>query len=49
MSTLSVEDDDADGDALELEHHGDSSDGNSGGPLFGYWPQGLRDRCSERQ
>ncbi|HEX8635238.1 MAG TPA: trypsin-like serine protease [Pyrinomonadaceae bacterium] len=38
---ISVEDDDSDGDALELEHHGDSSPGNSGGPLFGHWPDGT--------
>jgi len=37
---ISVEDDDSDGDALEIEHHGDSTDGNSGGPLFGHWPNG---------
>jgi hypothetical protein len=37
---ISVEDDDTDGNALELEHHGDSSPGNSGGPLFGHWPKG---------
>jgi V8-like Glu-specific endopeptidase len=37
---ISVEDDDSDGDALEVEHHGDSTDGNSGGPLFGDWPKG---------
>jgi hypothetical protein len=34
---ISIEDDDADGDALELEHYGDLSVGNSGGPLFGWW------------
>ncbi|HEX2669651.1 MAG TPA: hypothetical protein VHM25_02210, partial [Polyangiaceae bacterium] len=32
---ISVEDDDSDAGALELEHHGDTSPGNSGGPLFG--------------
>jgi hypothetical protein len=37
---ISVEDDDSDGNALEIEHHGDSTDGNSGGPLFGDWPKG---------
>jgi V8-like Glu-specific endopeptidase len=37
---ISIEDDDADGDALELEHYGDTSPGNSGGPLFGHWPIG---------
>ena len=37
---ISIEDDDSDGDALELEHFGDSTSGNSGGPLFGDWPEG---------
>jgi hypothetical protein len=37
---ISVEDDDSDGSALEIEHRGDSTDGNSGGPLFGDWPKG---------
>jgi V8-like Glu-specific endopeptidase len=37
---ISVLDDDSDGDFLEIEHHGDSSDGNSGGPLFSFWPNG---------
>jgi Trypsin-like peptidase domain len=37
---ISVEDDDSDGDALELEHRADCTSGNSGGPLFGYWPDG---------
>lgn len=37
---ISVEDDDTDGSALELEHHADTSPGNSGGPLFGHWPNG---------
>lgn len=30
-------DDDEDGDAMEIEHHGDSSPGESGGPMFGFW------------
>jgi hypothetical protein len=38
---ISIEDDVADGDALELEHHADFSPGNSGGPLFGFWPDGA--------
>ena len=37
---ISVEDDDSDGNALELEHRADTSEGNSGGPLFGHWPKG---------
>lgn len=38
---ISVLDDDADRHALEIEHHGDTSDGNSGGPLYGFWPDGF--------
>lgn len=41
QSGISALDDDADGRALEIEHHGDTSDGNSGGPLFGFWPDGF--------
>ena len=33
-------DDDPDGSFAEIEHMGDASDGNSGGPLFGTWPEG---------
>ncbi|MCK7497824.1 MAG: serine protease [Comamonadaceae bacterium] len=32
---------DADRNALELLHHGDTSDGNSGGPLYSFWPDGF--------
>jgi V8-like Glu-specific endopeptidase len=35
-----VIDDDPDGSFAEIEHMGDASDGNSGGPLFGTWPEG---------
>jgi V8-like Glu-specific endopeptidase len=36
-----VIDDDPDSDGFaEIEHMGDASDGNSGGPLFGTWPDG---------
>lgn len=35
-----VIDDDPDGSFAEIEHMGDASDGNSGGPLFGTWPGG---------
>lgn len=38
---ISVLDDDSDGDALELEHHGDSTPGDSGGPFFSFWPDGF--------
>ena len=34
---ISVLDDDNDGDAKELEHHGDATAGDSGGPFFGFW------------
>jgi V8-like Glu-specific endopeptidase len=32
-----VIDDDSDGSAEEVEHRADSSGGNSGGPVFGFW------------
>lgn len=34
---IPVLDDDNDGDAKELEHHGDATGGDSGGPFFGWW------------
>jgi hypothetical protein len=37
---VAVLDDDEDGDAQQLEHHGDSSPGESGGPMFGFWNDG---------
>jgi V8-like Glu-specific endopeptidase len=37
---ISVIDDDPDGSFAEIEHMGDTSEGNSGGPLFGTWPNG---------
>lgn len=37
---IRVIDDDPDGSFAEIEHMGDASDGNSGGPLFGIWPDG---------
>ena len=37
---ISVEDDDADGSGLELEHRADVTPGNSGGPLYGNWEKG---------
>ena len=37
---IRVIDDDSDGDALEIEHRGDASDGNSGSPFFGWWDPG---------
>jgi V8-like Glu-specific endopeptidase len=37
QSGIPVLDDDNDGDAKELEHHGDVTEGDSGGPIFGIW------------
>jgi V8-like Glu-specific endopeptidase len=36
-NSIAVIDDDSDGDAVELEHHGDSTPGDSGGPLWSLW------------
>jgi V8-like Glu-specific endopeptidase len=41
QSGIPVLDNDVDGDAMELEHHGDSTSGDSGGPFFGTWPDGF--------
>lgn len=40
QSWIPVLDDDEDGDAMELEHHGDATAGDSGGPFFGFWNDG---------
>jgi hypothetical protein len=32
-----IVDDDSDGDADELEYYADSTPGDSGGPVFGFW------------
>lgn len=37
---IPVLDDDEDGDAMEIEHHGDATAGDSGGPFFGFWNDG---------
>ncbi|MGE6786483.1 trypsin-like serine peptidase [Ensifer adhaerens] len=37
---IAVIDDDPSGDFMEIEHRGDASDGNSGGPLWSQWPDG---------
>jgi V8-like Glu-specific endopeptidase len=37
---IPVLDDDEDGDAMELEHQGDATAGDSGGPFFGTWSDG---------
>lgn len=37
---IHVIDDDEDGDGQELEHHGDDTGGDSGGPFFGFWDDG---------
>ena len=41
QSGIPVLDNDVDGDAMELEHHGDVTGGDSGGPFFGTWPDGF--------
>ena len=38
---IPVLDNDVDGDAMELEHQGDTTGGDSGGPFFGTWPDGF--------
>ena len=38
---IPVLDNDVDGDAMELEHQGDATSGDSGGPFFGTWPDGF--------
>lgn len=38
---IPVLDNDVDGDAMELEHQGDVTGGDSGGPFFGTWPDGF--------
>jgi hypothetical protein len=38
---IAVLDDDVDGDAMELEHHGAATPGDSGGPFFAIWPDGF--------
>jgi V8-like Glu-specific endopeptidase len=40
QSGIAVDDDDEDGDAMELEHQGDSTPGDSGGPFFATWDDG---------
>jgi V8-like Glu-specific endopeptidase len=40
QSAIPVLDADTDGDAMELEHHGDVTPGDSGGPFFGTWDDG---------
>ncbi|MFF4189220.1 trypsin-like serine peptidase [Streptomyces sp. NPDC001691] len=40
QAAIHVIDDDEDGDAQELEHHGDDTGGDSGGPFFGTWGDG---------
>jgi hypothetical protein len=37
---ITVIDDDLSGDFTEIEHRGDASDGNSGGPLLAQFPDG---------
>ncbi len=40
QSGVAVLDDDEDSGAQEIEHHGDSSPGDSGGPMYGFWSDG---------
>jgi V8-like Glu-specific endopeptidase len=37
QSSVPIQDEDNDGAGVELEYEADSSPGNSGGPLFGWW------------
>jgi V8-like Glu-specific endopeptidase len=37
---IPVLDDDSDSGGLELEHHGDTASGDSGGPFWGFWDDG---------
>jgi hypothetical protein len=41
QGSIATIDDDPDGMALEIEHLGDTSAGNSGGPFFGVWADGF--------
>jgi V8-like Glu-specific endopeptidase len=38
---ISVTEADASGDALDVEHQGDTTGGNSGGPFWATWPDGF--------
>ncbi len=40
QSGIPVLDDDSEGDAKEIEHHGSATGGDSGGPFFGFWNDG---------
>jgi V8-like Glu-specific endopeptidase len=40
QSGIPVLDDDSDSGALEIEHHGSATAGDSGGPFFGFWSDG---------
>lgn len=40
QSGIPVLDNDGDGDAQEIEHHGSATGGDSGGPFFGFWNDG---------
>jgi hypothetical protein len=40
QSGIPVLDNDGDGDAQEIEHHGSATPGDSGGPFFGFWSDG---------
>ena len=40
QSGIAVLDDDSSNGGLELEHHGDTASGDSGGPFWGFWDEG---------
>jgi V8-like Glu-specific endopeptidase len=42
QSGIVITDDDSDGAGVELEHNGDATDGNSGGPLWAWWGDSPR-------
>ena len=42
QSNIVVIDDDSGGEGVELEHTGDTTSGNSGGPLWGWWEDSPR-------
>jgi hypothetical protein len=42
QNNIVIMDDDSDGEGIELEHNGDTSSGNSGGPLWAWWGDSPR-------
>jgi V8-like Glu-specific endopeptidase len=41
QSGIAVLDEDSDQGGLEIEHHGDTASGDSGGPFWGFWADGF--------